>query len=175
MYHGISDWGGGSEANREVQDNNMLPPLTGLAEFNRWYWVTEAFIETETIGCTAPGMPATARDLNQKFAQVAGEFDQLAWARFLSTAYSFAYFETDARIAIQKAAAVLPRNSWPYQIYQRVMEVYNQNPTDWRWAQSQLYAFKRFTSGAVGDNPQVIPDMNNGSNYDCDYVRRQRL
>ncbi len=161
QIHQVSDWGGGFEAMRLIRDEDMLPPLTGLGEFNRWYWVTEAFIETETIGCIAPGMPVTTRDLNEKFALVVAEWEAVWWARFLATAYSYAYFETDARAALEKAALTLPRNSWNWQIYQKAQALYTQKPDDWRWSQAEMYNFRRKLNQT--DNPMVNPDFNNGT------------
>jgi hypothetical protein len=160
LYYGVSDWGGGFETMRLMKDEDMLPPQTGQGEYNRWYWVTEAFIETETIGCIAPGLPATARDLNEKFAMVVAEWEAVWWARFLSTAYSLAYFESDARVVLEKASVTLPRNSWNWQIYQKAQSLYAQNPADWRWAQGEMYQFRRKL--AQTDNPMVNPDLLNG-------------
>lgn len=159
--HQVSDWGGGFEAMRLIRDEDMLPPLTGQGEFNRWYWVTEAFIETETIGCIAPGMPVTARDLNEKFARVVAEWEAVWWARFLAAAYSYAYFETDARVAMEKAAATLPRNSWNWQIYRKAQELYEEKPNDWRWSQAEMYNFRRKLNQT--DNLMVNPDLLNGT------------
>jgi hypothetical protein len=158
VAHQVSDWGAGASAIANM-NQGMLPPLTGKAEFNQFYWVSESYIEVETVGMVAPGMPRTARDLTERFASVTGEFDSVLWGRFWGTLYAIAYFETDARVALEKASAVLPRNSWTYEIYQHVVRLHRENPDDWRWAQRQLRTIKRNVYRQ--DNVLVIPDINN--------------
>ncbi|WP_433364239.1 CBM35 domain-containing protein [Actinoplanes sp. CA-142083] len=161
VAHDVGDWGPGDIANAAMRDDGLIPPLTGRAEFNRHYWLTEPYIENDTLGLVAPGMPATARDLADRFGSVTGEFDSVVWAKFLATAYSQAYFLTDARDALAQASAVLPRDGWPYQVYQKAVALHEQNGADWRWAQGQLMSFVRNVYGQ--DNVMAIPDRNNGS------------
>lgn len=144
-----------------MRNSGYLPPFTGQAEYDRFYWLTEGYIENDTIGMVAPGMPATARDLTGKFASVTTEFDSVVWAKLYGTMYSLGYFATDARTVLADASVVLPRNGWPYQVYQKAVALHDQNPTDWRWAQGQLLGFVRNVYGQ--DNVQAIPDRNNGS------------
>lgn len=159
LEHDVSDWGGGGAAMASMKTMNLLPPLTGKSEFNDFYWVTEAYIENDTLGMTAPGMPVTASELTEKFASLSGEYDSVLWAKLQGTMYSLAYFESDARAVLDQAAAVLPKNSWPYQVYLKVKALHEENPGDWRWAQGELRQFKRMVYG--WDNIQVIPDINN--------------
>ncbi|MEK0316621.1 ADP-ribosylglycohydrolase family protein [Cohnella sp. 56] len=159
LKYEVSDWGGGGTAMDNMRQLGMLPPQTGQSEFNKFYWVTEPYIENDTIGMIAPGMPLTADRLTEKFASVSGEYDSVVWARFLGVMYSLAYFETDARVAMDKAADILPRDGWPYQMYLKVKALYKENPDDWRWAQGELRKVKRMVYG--WDNIQVIPDINN--------------
>ncbi|MDF2442101.1 MAG: hypothetical protein JWR01_304, partial [Subtercola sp.] len=161
VAHDVGDWGPGEIANGLMRNQGYLPPATGTAEYNRHYWLTEAYIENDTLGMVAPGMPATARDLTGKFASVTTEWDSVTWAKFYGTMYSMAYFATDVRDVLSDASATLPRSGWPYQIYQKVQALHEQNPTDWRWAQGQLLSFVRNVYGQ--DNVQAIPDRNNGS------------
>ncbi|MDI1466084.1 CBM35 domain-containing protein [Catellatospora sp. KI3] len=161
VAHDVGDWGPGDIANAAMRDDGLVPPLTGQAEWDRHYWLTEPYIENDTLGLVAPGMPATARDLVGRFGSVTGEFDSVVWAKLLGTMYSQAYFATDARDVLASASAVLPRDSWPYQVYQKVVALHGQNGTDWRWAQGQLMAFVRNVYGQ--DNEMAIPDRNNGS------------
>ncbi len=161
VRHDVGDWGPGDIANAAMRNDGLIPPLTGQAEFNRHYWLTEPYIENDTLGLVTPGMPATARDLTGRFGSVTGEWDSVVWAKFLATMYAQAYFATDARDVMASASAVLPRNSWPYTIYQKAVALHQQNPSDWRWAQGQLMTFVRNVYGQ--DNEMAIPDRNNGS------------
>lgn len=161
VAHNVSDWGPGDFANNLMRTQGYLPPFTGMAEYDQYYWLTEGYIENDTLGMVAPGMPATARDLTAKFASVTTDYDSIAWAKFMGTMYSLAYFATDARNVLSQASVVLPRNGWPYQVYLKSVALYGQNPTDWRWAQNQLLAFSRNVFGQ--DNAMAIPDRNMGS------------
>lgn len=159
LDHDVSDWGGGGTANELIKTMNMSPPQTGKSEFNKFYWVTESYIENDTLGMNAPGMPVTASRLTEKFASLSGEFDTVVWAKLLGTMYSLAYVEDDARVVLDKAADVLPRDSWPYRMYLKAKALHDENPDDWRWAQARLREAKRLVYG--WDNIQVIPDINN--------------
>ncbi|GBF76373.1 hypothetical protein PA598K_04839 [Paenibacillus sp. 598K] len=159
LEHDVSDWGGGGAAMEAMRTMNMLPPFTGRSEWNPFHWATESYIENDTLGLVAPGMPMTAYELTERFASVSGDSDPLIWARFQGALYALAYFETDARVALEQAAELLPRNSWPYEIYAKVVELHAANPDDWRWAQGELREYKRLVYG--WDNIQVIPDINN--------------
>ncbi|WP_410813926.1 CBM35 domain-containing protein [Micromonospora sp. 067-2] len=161
VRHNVGDWGPGDIANAAMRTDGLIPPLTGQAEFNRHYWLTEPYIENDTLGLVTPDMPATARDLAGRFGSVTGEWDSVIWAQFLATMYAEAYLATDARDVLTSASAVLPRNSWPYAVYERAVALHGQNPTDWRWAQGQLMSFVRNVYGQ--DNEMAIPDRNNGS------------
>ncbi len=161
VRHNVGDWGPGDIANAAMRNDGLIPPLTGQAEFNRHYWLTEPYIENDTLGLVTPGMPAAARDLAGRFGSVTGEWDSVVWAKFLATIYAQAYFATDARDVLAGASVVLPRNSWPYTVYQKAVALHQQNSTDWRWAQGELMTFVRNVYGQ--DNEMAIPDRNNGS------------
>jgi hypothetical protein len=159
LDHQIGDWGAGDEAMKRINEG-MLPPLTGQAEFNRFYWVTEAYIETEMNGMVAPGMPQTAARLNEKFSSMLSDSDPAIWGTYLATLHSMAYFATDARTLVDQAAAVLPTNSWPYQVYRRAKQLHAQDPTNWRWAAAEIKKMGRTVY--QNDNPMAISDVNNG-------------
>jgi hypothetical protein len=178
VAHQVSDWGGGFIA-MENMNRGMMPPLTGSSEYNKWHWVTEAYIENETLGMVLPGMPASTVRLTEKFASVTGDFDSVIWAKLLAAMYSLAYFAEDVRTVVEEASAVLPRNSWPSRIYEMVKQLHETNPDDWRWAQREIRKHKRMVFGC--DNIQVIPDVNNAMLLisllygDNDYVKTARI
>ena len=161
MEHNVHDWGAGFVAMALMKNPGLLLPFTGMREFgNRYYWCTEAYIENDTLGMAAPGMPDTASKLAEKFGSVTGDFDSLTWAKFLSAMYSLAYTETTAVNVVDKAAVVIPQNSWPYSVYQTCKQLYQQNPTDWRWAVNQLVSIRRNVHES--DNVMTLTDVNNG-------------
>lgn len=156
--HQVFDWGAGGEAMKLINEG-MLPPQTGQAEFNQFYWVSEPYIETETLGMVAPGLPTTARDLAGRFARVEGEFDSAVWGEFWAAMYALAYVETDARIALEKAAVALPANTWARTIYEHTVRLHAEYPDNWRTAHAELRALKRLVYRQ--DNIEVLPDINN--------------
>jgi hypothetical protein len=160
LHYGISDYGGSGIAYKLMNAAGMKPFQTGRNEFNNVAWCCEPYIETDTLGFIAPGMPQTARALAQRFASISGTFDTTTWSMFMAGLMSEAYVQTDARVALQQAALALPHDSWPYQIYQLVTTLHAQN-TDWRTAQAQLIAQRRWLYGA--DDDRVIADINQGT------------
>ncbi len=157
--HQVSDWGGGQEA-EPLAAQGVLPPFTGKSEWNYLYWVTEPYIENDTLGMDAPGMPATTSHLINSFAPMTGEGDGVIWAKFIATMESLAYIEPsgDIRNVMTEAAAVLPQNSWPYQIYQYVLQEHNVTG-DWHQAVRDVHQYQRFVYGQ--NDPMAIPDINN--------------
>ncbi|WJL97046.1 ADP-ribosylglycohydrolase family protein [Microbacterium sp. ET2] len=161
VEHDVRDFGPGKIANDTMRQDNFYAPATGQAEYNRFFWLTEGYIETETLGMVAPGMPETARALGDRFGQITTEFDSVEWASLFTTMYSLGYFATDARDVLHEAVKVLPRGGWPRAIYDKVVALHAQNPSDWRWAQGQLMQFVR--NVYQNDNNLALPDRNNGA------------
>lgn len=160
VSHGVSDWGGGSGA-VALMNQGVLPPYTGKYEWQDYAWETEPYLENDTLGMDAPGLPLVTYTLVDTFAQVQGEGDGPIWAKFIATMESLAYVNTDVRSVVDQAAsAVLPENSWPYQIYLRAKELYTQNPSDWHPSVQEMIKYRRMVYGQ--DNAQAIPDLNNG-------------
>lgn len=161
IEHDVRDFGPGKIANDTMREDDFFAPATGQAEYNRFFWLTEGYIETETLGMVAPAMPITARELGERFAQITTEFDTVEWASLFTTMYSLAYAATDARDVLHEAVEVLPRGGWPRAIYDKVVALHTQNPTDWRWAQGELMDFVRTVY--QNDNSLALPDRNNGT------------
>ena len=159
--YSVSDWGGGVDAMALINSKGLLSPFTGSIEAgNRYGWCTEAYIENETLGMNAPGMPNVATKLVDTFASNVGYFDSVTWAKFYAAMYSLAYFETDVRVIMEKAKEALPVNSYPYKIYEKAFEYYNQYPTNYRTAAKALETHRRNLYRI--DNVQTDPNINGG-------------
>ncbi|MFE4602874.1 hypothetical protein ACFRKE_18670 [Kitasatospora indigofera] len=161
LDHGIKDYGGSDIAAQLIERAGMKPFQTGEHALNSVSWCCEPYIETDTLGFGAPGLPRTAGALAEKFAKISGSFDTTTWSVFMATLMSQAFLTDDARTALAQAAASLPAESWPAAVYRRAVQLHNQNPTDWRWAQQQLAAERRRLYGA--DDDRVIADLNQGT------------
>lgn len=159
--YNVGDWGGGDDAMRLINSNGMLAPYTGTIEAgNRYGWCTEAYIENETLGMNAAGMPNAATALVDTFASNVGYFDSVVWAKFYAAMYSLAYFETDIKEVMKKAEATLPAGSHPRQMYDWAYEAYNKYPNDYKSAAEEL-AERRSILYRL-DNIQTDPNVNGG-------------
>ena len=157
----VADWGGGYDAMTMISSDDVLAPFTGTIESgNRYGWCTEAYIENETLGMNAPGMPNVATSLTDTFASNVGYFDTIIWAKFYAAMYSIAYFEDDIREVMEKASSVLPKGSYPYQIYHMAWDLYNKNPNDHLVAAKKLEEHRRMLYRL--DNIQTDPNINGG-------------
>ncbi len=159
--YNVSDWGGGGDAMMLINSSDMLAPFTGTIEAgNRYGWCTEAYIENETLGMNAPGMPNLATELTDLFASNVGYYDSVVWAKFYAAMYSIAYFETDIKVVMEKAKAALPEGSLPYRFYQWAFEAYEQYPDDYVSGAQMLEAHR--TGLHRRDNLQTDPNINGG-------------
>ncbi len=157
----VSDWGGGADAAKLIATSEMIAPFTGSIEGgNRYGWCTEAYIENETLGMNAPGMPNTATKLVDTFATNVGYFEAVWWAKFYAAMYSVAYFEDDVKVVMDKAKEVLPEGSWPRRMYDLAFELYAKYPNDYKKAAQEL-ADKRHPLYRI-DNIQTDPNVNGG-------------
>lgn len=157
----VSDWGGGAEAMRLINSADMLAPFTGTIEGgNQFGWCTEAYIENETLGMNAPGMPNIATQLVDKFASNVGYYDSVIWGKFYAAMYSLAYFEEDVLEIMEEARAVLPEGSWPDRIYDLAVEAYEKYPEDYRAGAAELEK-NRIPLYRL-DNRQTDPNINGG-------------
>lgn len=159
--YNVGDWGGGDEAMRLINSADMLAPYTGTIEAgNRYGWCTEAYIENETLGMNAAGMPNIATALVDTFASNVGYFNSVVWAKFYAAMYSLAYFESDIVTVMQKAAATLPEGSYPRVIYDKAFELFKKYPSDYKAAATELAEHRRMLYRL--DNIQTDPDINGG-------------
>lgn len=157
--HYVHDWGAGFKAAYLTRHMDMLPPFTGRNEFgNEFYWCTEAYIETDTLGMATPGMPQKAVELAEKFASVTGDFDGIEWAKFSAAMYALAYTEATAYDVVTKASHALREDSWPKNIYNQCIALYQSDVT-WREAVVTMASRKRNVAGSA--NIQTLTDINN--------------
>lgn len=155
----VSDWGGGNDAMLLINSDDMLSPYTGTIEGgNRYGWCTESYIENETLGMNAPGMPTLTISLTDTFASNVGYYDSVVWAKFYATMYSLAYFETDIVTVMEKASKVLPEGSHPKQFYDMAFECYKKYPNNYKSAAEKIHE-SRISLYRI-DNVQTDPNVN---------------
>ena len=156
----VHDWGGGYDANRIINVYNYSTPFTGTMEAGNTYsWCTEAYIENETIGMDAAGMPDTANLLGERFGSVTGYFEPVMWAKLYATMYSYAYLYDDINVILEKSRVVVPEGSWPDRLIDVAIEMYNKYPNDYVNAAKEIFdKYYRTTHGI--DNIQTNPGIN---------------
>lgn len=158
--YAVSDWGGGDKAMEIMRKKKIPPPYSGMYEYgNYFHWCTEPYIENETLGMNAPGMPQTAWYLADRFASVTGDFESLDFARFWAVAYAYAYVEKDTKEVLRKASEALLPGSWPRKIYDTCVDLYNKK-TPWEDAVKLVDSLRREIY--LADNIQCAADVNNG-------------
>ena len=112
LEYDVYDMGGGHRSNGAYglfKSKDYLPSYVGMREYGNLYGVNgEPYIANETLGMAAAGMPGVAADITDVFAEVTSDMDPVLWARFFSTMYSMAYFESDIDTLISEARKTLP-------------------------------------------------------------------
>ncbi len=162
LAYDVWDMGGGQRkvgAYGLINRYGYLPQFAGNTEFENWYsYLSEPYLGTDTLGMNAPGMPETARDMAEKFAQVTGDRDNVRWAQMFASMISMSYFEDDIETIIKKAASVFPEDCWPRQILNEVFALHAKYPNDWRTAYREFEA----RHYVAGDTTQTDTDINCG-------------
>lgn len=165
LYHDLRDFGGTADALHIIKERNLIAPQCGMGEHgNNGNWLPECYIEHETMGAAFPGMPNFSALFTKKFASMSGQADPLLWGQFWSATHAIAYFETDARVVVEKSFGVLPENCRPKQMYEIVKGLHQKHPTDWRAAVRELWKNHARYPFAVGpDKIMLLSDVNNGT------------
>ena len=138
VKYDVWDMGGGHRtmgAYALSKNKGYVAPYVGRAEYgNHYSWCEEPWIETNTLGMVAAGMPNVAVDLTAMFGPFTGDTDNLGWTDYIAAMYAMAYYESDIPTLIRDAAAIFAEDSWEREVIAICMKLYKENPTDWRRA-----------------------------------------
>lgn len=119
----VSDVGGGSSVTPNVRNNGYMPPYTGQRMYgNTGYWVTEAWIENETLGGIFPYMYQSVEAYNEIFATHTGDALCSYLGKLCALMYSLAYEYNDPLVILEKAFDRMDKTSEIYEIYQFVLQ-----------------------------------------------------
>ena len=165
QYYNLTDFGATSDALNLIASKNLIAPLHGQAQHHcNGYWIAEGYIEHETMGAAFPGMPNKSAHYTERFSHMTCQGENVQWGQFWSAAHAIAYFETDARVVIEKALGVLPQTCYPRTLYQVVKDLYAKYPTDWRAAVKELWAEHARYPFVVGpDKIMLTAGVNNAT------------
>ena len=164
ITHDLRDFGGTADALGLINSKNLIAPLMGQREHGNYgHWLPECYIEHEMVGANFPGMPNKAAEYVAKFASMSGQGENLLWGQYWAAAHAIAYFETDARVVVEKALGVLPQNCYAREMYDIAVSLHQKYPNDWRAAVRELWNDHRRGVYAVGsDKVHLQPEVNHG-------------
>lgn len=167
MTKEVSDFGGGQGAIEVMRDKDLMAPQCGHRDHgNTGHWLPECYIEHEMMGAAFPGLPKKAIEYTEKFSSITGEGENVQWGCYWAAAHSIAYFETDSRVAVEKAVELMPGNSRVRQMYDICKALKNKYPNDWRPAVRELWKNHWRAPFAVGhDKVMMLGDVNNGTGF----------
>ncbi|WJS93832.1 RICIN domain-containing protein [Flavobacterium johnsoniae] len=165
--HDLRDFGGTADALGLLSSKNLIAPLFGKRENgNNGHWLPECYIEHEMMGANFPGLPYKAAEYVEKFSSMSGQGEALTWGQYWAAAHAIAYFETDARVVLQKSMEVVPGNSWIRGMYDVAVALHQKYPNDWRAAVRELWTEKYRNFYAVGyDKIMLLSDPNHGTGF----------
>lgn len=131
VKYGVADLGGGVDAMR-LMNMNYVAPYTGQSTYtNAAYYVTESWIENETIGTIFPYMPRQAEAYADIFTTVQGDSYATYLGKLCAIMHSLAYEHDDMKEILEIAFSRMGRSNGVYEMYEYVLDCYRKN-MDWR-------------------------------------------
>lgn len=90
--YAVADVGGGETVVPTIRNSGYIPPYTGQRMYgNTGYWVTESWIENESLGAIFPYMPGTLEAYAEIFTSVQGDALGMYLGKLCALMYSLAY------------------------------------------------------------------------------------
>ena len=133
-HYSVADVGGGETVLSTIRNNGYMAPYTGQRMYgNRGYWVTESWIENETLGSIFPYMPLAAEAYAEIFTPVQGDALCLYLGKLCALMYSLAWQYDNPREVLEAAFDRMDKNNEIYEIYKYVVNCY-EDGVDWRKA-----------------------------------------
>ena len=121
-------------ANREARNNlraGIAPPDSGHPGFNSHADDVDYQIESDFAGLIAPGMPAVAVQLGEKFGRMICYGDGLCGGQFVSGMYAEAFFEKNPARIVNAGLRCIPKDSQYYRCISDVLRWYSKYPDNW--------------------------------------------
>ncbi|MBW7863239.1 MAG: ADP-ribosylglycohydrolase family protein [Candidatus Hydrogenedentes bacterium] len=109
----------------------VAPPDSGHPQFNGHADDIDYQIEADFSGIIAPGMPALAVELGEKFGRLMNYGDGLYGGQFVGGMYSAAFFETDIEKIIEAGLACIPKDSQYHECVSDVLRWYREDSENW--------------------------------------------
>lgn len=133
-------------ANKAARDNlraGLMPPESGSREHNAHADDIDFQIEADLFGLIAPGLPAEAARLGERFGRIMNDGEGVHGGQFVAALYAQAYLEPDAsprsiRRCIDAGLAVIPSDGGYSRLVHDVLDAHANHPDDWRGAWRML-------------------------------------
>ncbi len=138
VKYNVYDMGGGHRsygAYGLMKKHGYLPSFAGNVEYGNMYNVNgEPYIGNETLGLSAAGMPNVAVSQARVFGSATSDRDPTRWLEYFAALISMGYLETDIPSMMRQAQHVFVEGSWQWEVVDKVFEIYEKYPDDWRRA-----------------------------------------
>ncbi len=112
----------------------IAPPDSGHPQFNGHADDIDYQIEADFSGILAPGMPATALELGERFGRLMNYGDGLYGGQFVGAMYSEAFFATSPRKLVEAGLRAIPADSQYHECISDVLRWHDEFPEDWETA-----------------------------------------
>jgi hypothetical protein len=116
----------------------FTPPYTGKKEYNPHWFQIDPQLINEIWAYTAPGMPAYAAGISDWAARITSDDWAVSPTVVYGAMYSEAFFESDIPTLIRHAKEYLPKEDRFRKIIDECLELWQQNPDDWRVARKVI-------------------------------------
>lgn len=131
-HYDVHDVGGGESVTNTIRNNGYVAPYTGQSTYgNTGYWVTESWIENDTLGLTFPYMYETCEAYADLFTSVQGDALSRYLGRVCALMQCLAYESEDATVVMEKAFSRMNHNNEIYEMYEFVKSCHEIG-LDWR-------------------------------------------
>ncbi|MBE6641131.1 MAG: S-layer homology domain-containing protein [Ruminococcaceae bacterium] len=138
VKYDVYDMGGGHRsygAYGLMKKHGYLPSFAGSVEYGNMYSVNgEPYIGNETLGMSAAGMPNVAAAQARVFGSATSDRDPTRWLEYFTALISMGYLESDIPAMMREAQHVFVEGSWQWEVVDKVFEIYEKYPDDWRRA-----------------------------------------
>jgi hypothetical protein len=119
--------------------NGIMPPASGHWKNNPHADDIDFQIEADFAGLMAPGMPNAAADIGWRIGHIMNYGDGVYGGIYVAAMYALAFVYDDMEFVVEEALKTIPPQSEFYRCIADVIQLYRQNPDDWKsaWFEAQ--------------------------------------
>jgi hypothetical protein len=117
---------------RRLLNAGVNAPMSGHPKYNIHANDIDFQIESDFIGMMTPGLPQEANKYADRVGHVMNYGDGVYGGMFFSGMYAAAFFETDARVVVERGLASIPAESGYAKVIRDVLTWSARYPDDWR-------------------------------------------